>query len=71
MAATNATFWAEKVLANRARDRDTDCKLADAGWTSIRVWEHEDLRLAAARIRKIVNERRPTARRGDGESTRM
>lgn len=69
VAATNASFWAEKVLTNRARDRDTDRKLADAGWTSIRVWEHEDPEQAASKIRKIVDERRPTGRRGDGSST--
>lgn len=63
VAATNAAFWAEKVRTNRVRDRDTDRKLADAGWTSIRVWEHEDPHQAAARIRTIVDERRPTAKR--------
>lgn len=68
VAATNASFWAEKVLTNRARDRDTDRKLADAGWTSIRVWEHEDPQQAAAEIRKIVDERRPTGGRGGGHS---
>lgn len=68
VAATNAAFWAEKILTNRARDCDTDRKLADAGWTSIRVWEHEDPQQAAAKIRTIVNERRPTRGRGDGHS---
>ncbi|MGH3695475.1 MAG: very short patch repair endonuclease [Pseudonocardiaceae bacterium] len=66
VAATNAAFWAEKVVTNRARDRDTDRKLADAGWTSIRVWEHEDPQQAALKIRKIVDERRATGSRGDG-----
>lgn len=69
VAATNATFWAEKVLANRARDRDTDRRLADAGWTSIRVWEHEDPHVAASKIRKIVDERRATGRPGRSGST--
>lgn len=69
VAATNAAFWAEKVLTNRVRDRDTDRRLADAGWTSIRVWEHEDPHQAAARIHRIVNERRPSGKRGDGAST--
>jgi DNA mismatch endonuclease (patch repair protein) len=68
VAATNASFWAEKVLTNRARDRDTDRKLADAGWTSIRVWEHEDPAQAASKIHKIVDERRASTRRGDSRS---
>lgn len=70
VAATNATFWAEKVLANRARDRDTDRQLTDAGWTCVRVWEHEDPHQAAAEIRRLVDERRFTGTRGNGDVTR-
>ncbi len=58
VAATNAAFWARKVTDNRARDRDTDQRLAEAGWISIRIWEHEDPHEAADRIRAIVDERR-------------
>ena len=57
VAATNAAFWAQKVESNRARDRDTDRRLADAGWASIRVWEHEDPVEAAQRIRSAVRSR--------------
>lgn len=58
VAVTNAKFWAEKVEGNRARDRDTDQRLAEAGWRSVRVWEHEDPAEAALRVRAVVNERR-------------
>lgn len=58
VAAANASFWAEKVSTNRARDSDTDAKLADAGWVSVRVWEHEDPAEAAERVRAVVHERR-------------
>jgi len=54
ISATNAEFWTEKVDTNRRRDRDTDRKLAEAGWTSIRVWEHEDPVEAAQRVRDAV-----------------
>jgi DNA mismatch endonuclease (patch repair protein) len=54
VAATNATFWADKVTANRRRDADTDRRLADAGWISLRVWEHEDPREAAQRVYTAV-----------------
>jgi DNA mismatch endonuclease (patch repair protein) len=58
VAAANASFWAEKVSTNRARDSDTDAKLAEAGWVSVRVWEHEDPAGAAERVRAVVHERR-------------
>jgi DNA mismatch endonuclease (patch repair protein) len=58
VAATNAKFWADKVEANRTRDHDTDRRLTDAGWASVRVWEHEDPLEAAERIRAVVAGRR-------------
>jgi DNA mismatch endonuclease (patch repair protein) len=58
VAATNAGYWAEKVVRNRERDRETDRALADAGWAVIRVWEHEDPVDAAARIKRAVDDRR-------------
>ncbi|HVM13722.1 MAG TPA: very short patch repair endonuclease [Egibacteraceae bacterium] len=38
----NAAWWREKLGANVERDRDTDHRLREAGWTPIRIWEHED-----------------------------
>jgi DNA mismatch endonuclease, patch repair protein len=58
VAAANATFWADKVEGNRARDRDTDARLKAAGWVSVRVWEHEDPVEAAERVQAVVQERR-------------
>ncbi len=40
-ARANADYWAAKLAANRARDRDTDQRLTAASWTVLRVWEHE------------------------------
>ena len=57
-AASNAKFWADKVRDTRARDRDTDQRLAEAGWLTVRVWEHEDVELAAQRIQNVVCARR-------------
>lgn len=56
VAKTNAGFWAEKVEANRRRDRDTDGRLRAAGWTVVRVWEHEDAAEAARRVLAVVRE---------------
>lgn len=58
VAATNATFWSDKVKSNTARDRDTDKRLADAGWAVVRVWEHEDPAAAAYRVYAVVSARR-------------
>ncbi|RBY76304.1 very short patch repair endonuclease [Blastococcus sp. TF02-09] len=46
----NAAWWAAKLDANVSRDRRQDQQLRDAGWTVIRVWEHEPVGLAADRI---------------------
>jgi len=56
--ATNAAYWAEKVRRNRERDRETDRLLNEAGWTVIRVWEHEDPVAAAERIAHQVRKLR-------------
>jgi DNA mismatch endonuclease (patch repair protein) len=54
----NAEFWRTKIERNQARDRDTDAKLAAAGWLSVRVWEHEAPDTAAARIAELSAARR-------------
>lgn len=54
----NAGYWAEKVQRNRERDADTDARLAAAGWTVLRIWEHDDARDAAQRVAEIVRRRR-------------
>lgn len=53
----NAAFWRNKIEANRARDRNTDALLRAEGWRVMRVWEHEDPRLAAERIELAVRRR--------------
>ena len=57
VASANAKFWADKVEGNRKRDRDTDSRLAEAGWVSVRIWEHEDVAEAARRVEEIVRAR--------------
>jgi hypothetical protein len=43
--------------AERDRDRDTDRRLCESGWISVRVREHEDPIQAAGRIAEIVSQR--------------
>jgi DNA mismatch endonuclease, patch repair protein len=54
----NAEFWRQKIETNRRRDLDTDARLEQAGWQAVRVWEHELVHTAAARIIATVSSRR-------------
>jgi DNA mismatch endonuclease (patch repair protein) len=51
---SNASWWAEKIATNVQRDRDTDQRLAMAGWHVMRVWEHEPAAEAARRIADLI-----------------
>ena len=51
---TNRPYWQDKIENNRHRDAETNALLAAAGWTVIRVWEHEDLDQAARAIADLV-----------------
>ena len=51
---TNANFWAEKIAANRERDRDTDSRLRNAGWHVSRHWSHERPEIVAAAVLRQV-----------------
>jgi DNA mismatch endonuclease (patch repair protein) len=53
----NAEWWKAKIDANVERDRDTDRRLEAKDWLVIRVWEHQDLDVAASRIAKVVRQR--------------
>ena len=52
----NKAWWADKIAANRARDVDTDRRLGKAGWTVLRVWEHDDPFAAAAIVSATVRQ---------------
>ncbi len=38
---TNAWYWAPKLQRNVDRDMATNMALREAGWTVLRLWEHE------------------------------
>ena len=52
--ASNAAYWSGKVTRNRERDRLADETLTAAGWTVLRIWEHETPESAACRIEALV-----------------
>ncbi|WP_081474890.1 very short patch repair endonuclease [Isoptericola variabilis] len=55
---SNSDWWAAKVAANQARDRDTDCLLESLGWAVVRIWEHEPPSRAADIVTRVVDRRR-------------
>ncbi|MGW1447611.1 very short patch repair endonuclease [Micromonospora sp. NPDC002411] len=56
-ARVNGQFWREKIDGNRKRDQQTNQLLSEAGWSVIRIWEHEDLAEAADRVELAVRAR--------------
>jgi DNA mismatch endonuclease (patch repair protein) len=48
--AANGEWWRRKLDTNVARDRRNDRQLSQAGWSVVRVWEHEDPTEAADRV---------------------
>lgn len=46
----NGGYWGPKLERNIARDRAADAALTAAGWTVVRVWEHEPPGEASERI---------------------
>jgi DNA mismatch endonuclease, patch repair protein len=58
MPVSNNEFWREKLAKNRRRDGETTALLTEAGWSVVRVWEHEDPVEAADRVETLVLRRR-------------
>jgi DNA mismatch endonuclease, patch repair protein len=51
---SNASYWAQHLARNIERDKDTESRLREAGWTVMIVWECEDPDAAAARVAQAV-----------------
>jgi DNA mismatch endonuclease (patch repair protein) len=52
--ARNTSYWLPKLSANVARDRRVNEALTAAGWTVVRIWEHEEADAAAATIAQLI-----------------
>jgi DNA mismatch endonuclease (patch repair protein) len=59
--AANTWYWQPKLARNVERDRAADAALAEAGWSVVRVWEHETLEGAIAAVLAALAQS-PTAR---------
>jgi len=56
MPRSNEAFWQEKLARNQERDAAVNEALAAAGWTVVRIWEHEEIAAAADRVESAVRE---------------
>lgn len=54
---TNTSWWVEKIDRNISRDNRKRAKLRKRGWSVMRIWEHTDPEIAAARIKKFTQRR--------------
>ena len=52
---SNQEYWLPKLKENRERDERQSKRLMDAGWTVIRVWEHDCLPPASNIVDRIVS----------------
>lgn len=50
----NRAYWKPKLEANVARDARANAALTQGGWFVVRIWEHEDVGEAAARVEAVV-----------------
>ena len=46
----NGDWWREKLQNNARRDDDTDAHLIRLGWIPLRLWEHEAVDAAVAKV---------------------
>lgn len=60
---SNASFWKQKIEGTQKRDREQLAWLEAAGWTVIRVWEHDLPDPAVQRILDLVDELRSSPSR--------
>jgi len=52
--AANTWYWEPKLRRNVERDRVADAALARAGWTVLRLWEHESLTAAVVTVSQAL-----------------
>lgn len=52
----HAAYWQAKFERVVARDRKNDAALTHAGWTVVRVWEHDDPAEAADYVEALVRD---------------
>lgn len=56
----NAAWWQAKLASNVARDRRNDEMLHRAGWTVLRLWEHETIEDMVVAIETALTAAQPS-----------
>jgi DNA mismatch endonuclease (patch repair protein) len=51
----NPSYWVPKLQRNVERDRAVDAALAGAGWSVLRIWEHEPVELAVQQVQAALD----------------
>jgi DNA mismatch endonuclease (patch repair protein) len=54
MPVSNREFWEAKIGRTRERDQQQTAALEAAGWTVLRVWEHEAIDDAVQRVSAVL-----------------
>lgn len=65
---THSDYWSWKLRHNQERDRLVDDELREAGWSVVRIWEHEDAEKVAQRIGSVLASGLPSLLAGTGEA---
>ena len=63
----NNWYWEPKLRRNVERDRAADEALGNAGWTVVRLWEHEQLNAAVDAVVAALAATAGRPLRGDGD----
>ena len=51
---SNGGYWTQKLKRNQVRDAYVSAELRTAGWTVVRIWEHEELGRAVNQIEDVL-----------------
>lgn len=52
---SNKIYWNEKLRANKLRDKRANLEIRGAGWTVMRIWEHEINRNPQVAVRRLIS----------------
>ena len=52
---TNEWYWTPKLQRNLQRDSEVNYALESAGWTVVRVWEHQPLQAVVADVERAID----------------